>query len=173
MKKILLLLAMTFYLWTITFAQTKVYAYAQPVVSGVSPQGIIDETGKQIKKPRSSKFNYYLFIRHKASKDIKPVAVYMKNGGWQVNFQPVDSTPVYITDVKFPLTPQKVMLVPKTTKKVLSLQMDLDKSISNNPSRKLARKLKKSEIVFEYTQGGKTKYKSLKKITVLDPVATM
>src|SRR5690606_40091087 len=109
----------------------------------------------------------------KASKDIKPVAVYMKNGGWQVNSHVVDSTPVYITDVMFPLTPKKIILVPETTKKVLSIQPDLNKSIASTPSKKLARKLKKAEVVFEYTQRGKTKYKTLKKITVLEPMATM
>src|SRR5688572_6382030 len=107
-KKLLLLAVFTSFILTYSFAQTKVYAYAQPVVSGVSPQGIIDETGKEIKRPRQSRFNYYFFISHNASKDIKPVAVYMKNGGWQVNSNTVDSTPVYITDVRFPLTPKKI-----------------------------------------------------------------
>ena len=65
-KKLLLLLpVMILLFWTYTFAQTKVYAYAQPVISGVSPQGIVDETGKEVNKPRQSKFNYYFFISHK------------------------------------------------------------------------------------------------------------
>lgn len=171
--KILLLAIMILSAWTNTFSQTKVYAYAQPVVSGVSPQGIIKENGKEVKTPQRSRFNHFFFMRHNRKRDIKPVAIWMDGRAWNVKYNVVDSTPVYITNIKFPGTSEKVILVPKTRKKVLALQIDYDRPIESTPAGDLQKKIKESAIVFEYTCKGKTKYRSLEKLTLLEPVATM
>ena len=173
-QKILLLAVMIFSAWSYTFSQTKVYAYAQPVVSGVSPQGIIDETGKEVKPKEKARFNHYFYIQHsRCKKNVKPVAIWMDGRAWQVKYNAVDSTPVYIANIQFPGTSEKVILVPKTRKKVLSLQIDYDRPVEAKASASLQKLINDSAIVFEYTVNGKTKYKALKKLTVLEPVATM
>ncbi len=173
-QKFLLLAVMILSAWSYTFSQTKVYAYAQPVVSGVSPQGIIDETGKEVKPQQRARFNHYFYIQHsRCKKNVEPVAIWMDGRAWQVKYEPVDSTPVYITDVKFPVNPEKVILVPKTRKKVLSVQIDYERPVETPASASLQKIINDSAIVFEYTINGKTKYKSLKKLMLLEPVATM
>ena len=173
-QKILLIAVMILSAWSCTFSQTKVYAYAQPVVSGVSPQGIVDETGKEVKQQQRSRFNHYFYIQHsRCKKNVKPVAIWMDGRAWNVKYNAVDSTPVYIANIKFPGTTDKTILVPKTRKKVLSLQIDYDRPIDTPASASLQKMINESDIVFEYTINGKTKYKSLKKLTLLEPVATM
>lgn len=173
-QKILLLAIMILSAWSYTFSQTKVYAYAQPVVSGVSPQGVIDETGKEVKPPQRARFNHFFYIQHsRCKKNVEPVAIWMDGRAWRVKHNAVDSTPVYIANIKFPGTSEKVILVPKTRKKVLSLQIDYERPIETPASASLQKMINDSAIVFEYTINGKTKYKSLKKLTLLEPVATM
>lgn len=173
-QKILLLAIMILSAWSYTFSQTKVYAYAQPVVSGVNPQGVIDETGKVVKPQQRARFNHYFYIQHsRCKKNVEPVAIWMDGRAWRVKYNAVDSTPVYIANIKFPGTSEKVILVPKTRKKVLSLQLDYDRPIETPASASLQKIINDAAIVFEYTVNGKTKYKSLKKLTVLEPVATM
>ena len=129
-QKILLLAVMIFSAWSYTFSQTKVYAYAQPVVSGVSPQGIIDETGKEVKPKQKARFNHYFYIQHRrCKKNVKPVAIWMDGRAWQVKYNAVDSTPVSIANIQFPGTSEMVILVPKTRKKVLSLEIDYDRPV--------------------------------------------
>jgi hypothetical protein len=154
-------------------AQTKVYAYAQPVIGGVNPQGAVDESGNKVEgKPRST-YNHYFYMRHSRNKEIQPVAIMIGGKAWQVTSHPVDSNEVYITDVKFPANPEKVVLVPETNKKILSLQIDYSRPFEKVPADLTQKIVSPSAVIFFYKKNNKTRYKELDKITMLAPVATM
>lgn len=154
-------------------AQTKVYAYAQPVVGGVNPQGAIHESGEKEIPKLKSRTNHYFFISHSKSKNLEPVAITLNGKTWKVNYRTVDSNEVYITDVQFPATPEKIILVPQTNKQILSLQIDYDNPLDQLPITLNDKFFEPSEIIFFYKRGDKIKYKALDKFTMLKPVATM
>lgn len=153
-------------------SQVKVYAYTQPVITGVSPNTAIDENGKNIESTRKSRANQYFYFEFKAGKTPTPVAIWFKDKAWKVNTEPVPKTPVEITDQQIPGKTGTTILVPASDNEVLSLSLDFSNPVTTPPSTKIKNLLADADLVFEYTFKGKTYYKAVKKITQLNPVAT-
>ncbi|HEY9364914.1 MAG TPA: hypothetical protein VIQ00_16745 [Chitinophagaceae bacterium] len=153
-------------------SQIKVYAYTQPVITGVSPNTAIDEKGKKVESPRKNRANQYFYFEFKPGKNPTPVAIWFKDKAWKVTTQPVSETPIEIMDQQVPGKSAKTILVPASGNEVVSLSLDFSNPVPFTPNTKLKNLLADSDVVFEYTYKGKTYYKALKKITQLNPVAT-
>lgn len=153
-------------------SQVKGYAFTQPVIRGASPNGAIDESGKEIASiPKKNSANYFFYFEYSPEKNTLPVAIWLKDKGFKVKVAPTTNNPVVMTDPMFPGKKEKTILVPATKNKVVAVSLDYDMPLNQKTSGKLEKLLENAEVVFEYVYKGKTYYKAVEKITQLTPVA--
>lgn len=145
----------------------KVYAYAQPVASGIRQQTVSTDGGneKLVTAPRQG-MNYFIFIEYKRSKGIRPVYIWMDDKLYTVQVEEV-STPYYISTAE-KIPNKQNQLVPKTKNKVLRLSFSGEAKGVNWTGDK-----NKEGIVIMYTCRKKSHYVTLDKITMLEPAAMM
>ena len=148
-----------------SFAQvegaSKIYGYKQKVMPGTIR---VDENGNPA--PRKTIYNYYIYLA--STSKVTPVEIWINNEAYSVTVNEVKSTPVEYTNPTSNPGKSK-MLVPKTTRRVLQL------TPSSNPIQKPTSKAKglsvKKELVLIYKGSGKLYYKTISKLTELEPLA--
>ena len=171
MKKKTLTIAISFFCFHSSFSQVKAYAYAEPVLPGTIKRSI-DEKGNQVEQKPKSAVNYLFYLEYKKSITINPTGIWFKDKAYYAKAEPVKKTPVEMVNYNIPNQPEKITLVPATTGKVSSLFPDYSKTIDFKPTGRLKKLLIDCDVVFEYMYRGKRHYKAVKKITMLEPVAT-
>ena len=121
MKKILLL-STTFIVGLNLFSQptVKIFAYEQDNLPGTRPAGVVDENGKPLKKAAPKK-NYFLYLSFKPKYSIKPVQIFIKGQAFEVGAFSARTAPVEYVDNMVPKNPEKTVLVPSTSDKVLEV----------------------------------------------------
>lgn len=150
------------------------YGYKQGVLPGVIRKHNISElpreqANERVAKPMKPKFNYMIYIV--SSKRITPVEIWINGIAQNVQFRPVDSTPVVLTNYNLPMHPKTVQLVPKTKRAVI--QLTPGTVLEGPQNEKLSGIAAENELVVVYKAGKKTCYVALRHFTPLEPVATM
>lgn len=143
-------------------------AFKQPVLPGTVPVGVSPNTppSSQIGKRLST--NYYLYLIYPKSTAIQPQQVWIKGKAYKLSVDPVASTPVEHVNRNIPTRPVTTVLVPKTSSKVARL-VPVSLLEAATPPATVKKLMQTSELVVSYKWKGKTYYKTVKKITELEP----
>ena len=171
MKKIIFLIFVLTSFSAISQPAIKIFAYSQAVSPGIVPKGVADENGKTITTKKEIAVNYYIFASYNKSVKINIEEIWIKGKFFNPVVKSVDSTPVLNINETIPGNTVKEVLVPATTKKVISLkpgQLIKNHTIQVSTFRNLA---KHSELIVSYSYKGRKFIIGIKKIKVLEPVA--
>jgi len=137
---------------------SKLYGYKQEVMPGTIR---VDENGRQVRpKPR---YNYFIYLA--SSTKVSPTEIWIDGKAYSVNTLAVEKTPVEYESTG---SQKPVVLVPKTTRRVLQLSPLTEISQAGTKGKTLSAK---NELVIIYKGGGKTYYKTLPKFTMLEMLA--
>jgi hypothetical protein len=164
MKKILIIAAAVFSCMIVqaqTKGSIKIYGFQQPVLGGAAQGNIVNEKGDEVPMVREAKFNYLVYTASAAT--IIPVEIWLKGKAYAAAPQKV-TLPVVFDN---PTMIEKKILVPKSSKKVLQLELRDLKGKGNTRAKQLAAS---NQLVVVYKQAGKTYYQTLKKLTELEAV---
>ncbi len=125
----------------------KLYAYSQPMLSGIQKNVMIDESGNEYKADTKSKLNYLIYLEHRPSKTVRPIEIWIDGKGYSLKIEEVEFTPVDILDNT--KQTKKIILVPATTNKVFHLSLNGLSTISH-PKAKELQDQKPNEITLVY-----------------------
>lgn len=162
MKRLCLLLLATFSFIAV-FAQTegasKIYSYRQKIRPGTVR---VDDSGREA--PGRPLYNYLIYLESSAK--VVPIEIWLNGEAYSVIVSEAKSTPVeYVS----PATMNKRRtLVPKTTKKVLQLSPSSNKI--KKPTQKGKTLSAQNELVVIYKAGNKCYYKTVTKLSELEPI---
>ncbi|HEY1115404.1 MAG TPA: hypothetical protein VGE66_17650 [Chitinophagaceae bacterium] len=168
MQKLLLVLTMFSGLVCSAQPSLSLRAYKQAVAPGTVPVGINENSspGAEVRKRIATR--YYFYLSYSPKTTIQPQRVWIGKKAYTIEVEPVPKTPVEHINRNIPTHPVTTVLVPRTSQKVVRLKPGAATSATPLPAS--ARTLiETSELVVSYTWKGKTYYKALNKITVLDP----
>jgi len=148
-----------------SFAQvegaSKIYGYKQKVMPGTVR---VDENGREV--PRKPQYNYFIYLASTCK--VTPIEIWINGEDYSVTVNSVSTTPVkYTNPTSGDNKPQ--ILVPKTTRRVLQLGPSLNNM--QKPIQKGKTLSAKNELVVIYKGNGKLYYKTISKLSELDPVA--
>jgi hypothetical protein len=138
------------------------YGYQQSVLPGTIPKGVITEDGKEVEITIKPRFNYWFYTASHSK--IYPVEIWVKGSHHLVRTQS-RQTPV---EVEIPTVSKKVM-VPKTSKNVLELE--LLPSVNGKHTAKGKSLSKTHTVVLVYKANGKLFYQTLSGLKELPPAA--
>jgi len=148
-----------------SFAQvegaSKIYGYKQKVMPGTIR---VDENGNPA--PRKTIYNYYIYLA--STSKVTPVEIWINNEPYDVTINEVKTTPVEYTNPTSDAGKSKI-LVPKTTRRVLQLTPALNKI--QKPTLKGKALSVKNELVIIYKGNRKLYYKTVSKLSVLEPLS--
>ena len=167
-KNLLFLIFFGIGLNTYSQPRIKVFAFEQENLPGTIPSGVKDENGNPIKKAAAKK-NYFIFLSFKKTYDITPVQIFVKNQPFSIQKTDIKKTPVECISNTISDKPGKVVLVPKTTNKVLEVKLTemLMRQKKNSYIQKLSNR---NDIVIAYLWKKKKYFITAKKIKELEPV---
>jgi len=148
-----------------SFAQaegaSKIYGYKQKLMPGTIR---VDENGNPA--PRKTIYNYYIYLA--STSKVTPVEIWINNEAYSVTINEVKTTPVEYTNPTSDADISKI-LVPKTTRRVLQLTPVLNKI--QKPTLKGKALSAKNELVVIYKGNRKLYYKTVSKLSVLEPLS--
>lgn len=168
MQKLLLILLLLSGLVSSAQPALSLRAYKQAVAPGTVPVGVSENSspGAEVRKRIATR--YYLYLSHSPKTAIQPQRLWIGKKAYMVEVEPVAKTPVEHVNRNIPARPVTTVLVPRSSQKVVRLKPGAATEAAPLPAS--ARSLiETSELVVSYTWKGKTYYKALDKITVLDP----
>ena len=175
-RRIILLMALFAVTISFTLKQQcpfeRVYAYAQPVLQGVSPKGPVEEGNHQSNpalKPGMTNYLFYVMIRENTF--VIPTVLWIKGQGFEVKKDTIHQLPVKIPSTNSSGKVVEIELVPSTSKTVLLLTPGPQLNFFAPPVPELQALLDKNELVIEYMWKEETCYFSASKLKKLDPVA--
>jgi hypothetical protein len=146
----------------------KLYAYKQAVSPGKRSGYETDENGKPLPQKTKARVNYFIYLSHPASLQIKTIEMWIDGDPFDIRAERVNS-PVEIDDGN-PFKSTKTVLVPKTKDSVWLLNpVEHNDRGTKNPIKTLA---KANQLVVMYKLKGKSYSQSLKEIKPL-PTAVM
>lgn len=147
----------------------KVFAFEQENYPGTVPANTKDENGNSVKKA-ADRMNYFLFLSFRNTYSITPVEVYIRGQAYQI--QSIDSpkTPVEYTVSSVSANPEKKVLVPKTTNKVIEIKIAATKSQQEKKTTNLQKLITANDIVIGYKWNNKKYFATEKKLKRMEPV---
>jgi len=149
----------------------KIHAYSQVMMPGTVPKDVTDENGNLVNVKRELPVNYYIYAVHVVSAKISFSEVWINGKYYKIQTNHVDTTPVVNINYNIPDNPVKVVLVPATKLRVVSIA-PVDSPVNKmNPETWLRNMIEHSELVVCYIYRGKKYYIGVKKIKKLQPVA--
>ena len=170
MRYILLLTAILFIISSGN-AQTrndvKTYGYIQPVGRGVSPSMDIDEAGSVKSTGLKPGSNYFIYIAGPATMRIYPIEMWLKGEKFSAKPTAVNNTPVLMADPSLPDGPNRITLVPKTSKKIFMLTPG-NANVTGKSLAIAKSKARTNELVVVYKMNGKLYYSALEKLNILE-----
>jgi hypothetical protein len=162
MKRILLFTLFSFAATVVIKAQSKgnikVYAYRQSVLSGKTPEVILNEDGTTETRKTAAE-NYWIYTS--SSSRIYPTEIWIKGKQYRIHTEPITRLPVTYTTQDG----KEKILVPKSNNKILRIVPK-----EGTPEKKLnkGRTLAvDNEVVILYSLHGKYYYEAIKKFTSL------
>lgn len=154
-------------------SKVKIRAYSQIMMPGMVPKNVTDENGNPVNIKKEYPVNYYIYAVYKPAEKIIFSDIWLKGHYRKVKTNLVESTPVINFNYNIPDKPIKVILVPATKLKVVSITPD-ENQVAKMPSSSLFKKLKnQSELIVSYLYKGKKYFIGVKKIKKLEPIAGM
>jgi hypothetical protein len=168
MKVVFLLISLGFGLTSFSQPAIKTFAFEQDNVPGTKPVGITDENGNPVRKVAAKK-NYFIFLSFNKSYNITPTQVFIKGNPLTITSTLARKTPIELVNNNIPNKPQKIMLVPTTTNKVLEIQVT-EAPGGFAKSTTLQKLTDKNDVVIVYSWKKKTYFLTLKKLKKLDPI---
>lgn len=166
----LLILALAFGELSAQNGGEKLYGYVQPVLPGAAAaRRIKDDAGGVIERKEADiKLNYFIYLSMAKAEKVSAIEIWIRGKAFSALCKNVD-TPVEHTSHLVPGRPQKKVLVPKTTQKVIQLQPTTLKPTNTNETA--AQLAQQAELVVVYKQAGNTYIKTLQTLTELSPKA--
>lgn len=148
----------------------RLYAYYQPVTPGIQKARDIDENGNRVSANETgSTGNYMIYAVPASAARVYPVELWIKGQKYGVSAKTITQTPVTHTNPANPAHPAPVVLVPKTSSKVLQLRPT--DAIPGKHFAAAERLAQNNEVVFVYKQAGKFYYQPLAKFSELGAAA--
>jgi hypothetical protein len=167
MKKITLLSSLILIVLFSSHAQTgnvKLYGFIQQVRSGIAPKRDLRENGTTVDKNQdNTMYNYFIYLSLPSRTSVSPVSARIKGILYNVKAETVKQTPVTTTNYNIPGQPETVILVPKTTQKVLLLSPT---EVITSPK---ARAGTNDDLVVSYKKNEKLYTVSIRKFIELRP----
>ena len=172
------ILSIILFIYTVSFTPQqkcpviKVYAYAQPMLQGMSPKGPVEEGKNEsttLIKTGKSNYLFYVLIREKEI--LYPSVVWLKGQGFEVKVDTITRLPVKMPGSNAAGKQVEILLVPATSKTVLKLTPGTQLNFFAPPEPRLQALLDTNELVIEYRWKGETCYFPAGKIKKLEPVA--
>lgn len=161
MKKGLLITALLFSLVMAGQPALKLYGFSRVSTPGMVPAREFDENGRTINKPANESIGYFIYLAANASLKIQPKEIWIMGKRYRVSSAPV---------IQSPVVAGKDTLVKATSLKIQELQWDNKPSTTTSTPATVKKLAATNELVLKYQWKGKTYYKSLKKISELEPV---
>ena len=146
----------------------KVFAFEQQSYPGTVPARTKDENGNSIKKDADKK-NYFLFLSFKKTYSITPDQVYIKGQEYQIQNIGTRKTPVEYAANSIPGNPQKQVLIPKTSNKVIEIQPG-EMLQQEQMAANVQHLVNENEIVIRYKWNNKKYFVTEKKLKKIEPV---
>lgn len=161
MKKGFLISALLFSLVMAGQPALKLYGFSRVSTPGMVPAREFDENGRTINKPANESIGYFIYLAANASLKIQPKEIWIMGKRYRVSSAPVIQSPVVAV---------KDTLVKSTSLKVQELKWNNNLLNTTSLSKSVKKMTAANELVLKYQWKGKTYYKSLKKISKLEPV---
>lgn len=134
---------------------SKLYGYKQEVMPGTIR---VDENGNQVRS--KTIYNYFIYLA--STTKVTPTEIWVNGKAFSVNVTAVEKTPVEFRGAS---TEKPKTLVPKTTRKVLQLSPTMTELNKAGKGKTLSAN---NELVIIYKGNGKTYYKTLAKLPMLE-----
>jgi Na+-transporting NADH:ubiquinone oxidoreductase subunit NqrB len=161
MKKGFLISALLFSLVMAGQPALKLYGFSRVSTPGMVPAREFDENGRTINKPANESIGYFIYLAANASLKIQPREIWIMGKRYTVSSAPV---------IQSPVVAGKDTLVKSTSLKVQELKWNNSPLNTTSLSKAVKKMTTANELVLKYQWKGKTYYKALKKINVLEPV---
>jgi len=147
----------------------KVFAFEQENYPGTKPSaGTKDENGNPIKKAADSK-NYFIFLSFKKTYSVTPIQVFIHGQAFKIENVITRQTPVEYTVNSIPGKPGKKILVPKTSNKVVEIQLS-EISLQEKKTAYVQQLASTNDVVITYKWNNKKYFAKEKKMQKMEPV---
>ena len=166
-KKLLVLTFLAIGLHVYCQPVVKIFAFEQENLPGTIPSGVKDENGNPQKKDAAKK-NYFIYLSFKKTYDITPVQIFIKGKAFLIQANVLQKTPVEYVNNTIPA--EKMILVPKTTNKVLKIKVS-EISMQDKKNAYIQKLSNKNDIVIAYLWNKKKYFIALKKLKKLESKA--
>lgn len=150
-------------------AVRQVYAWAQPVLSGVRPAIQTVDGGGDI-QPKDSKVNYFIYAEPAVKTEVIWCGIWMRSGYFQVKTDSVPAIPAIVLEEQENGVRMVRDLVPENAGPVIQLTPGDQRKVRVKNPAWLNRLLKDNELIIVYIYKGKTWYHPVSKIKMLDAV---
>lgn len=160
-KKGLLVTALLFSLAMAGQPALKLYGFSRVSTPGMVPAREFDENGRTISQPANESVGYFIYLAANASLKIQPKEIWIMGKRYTVSSAPV---------IQSPVVAGKDTLVKATSLKIQELKWDNSLLNTTSLSKAVKKMTAANELVLKYQWRGKTYYKTLKKISELEPV---
>ena len=147
----------------------KGYAYQRTTLPGTIPKGVVDEQGREVKRPAKHMVTQYFYLETRPGESFDLQRIWVKGKPYEVKMKTVEQTPVLIAKTSVGSKYRSDTLVKQTRNNVMKL--NVQQPIDMKAGSKLARKIKRSDIVVEYSWNGKVLYFEIDTIKILEPLA--
>jgi hypothetical protein len=134
----------------------KIYGYKQQLFQG-------KKTSKN--EPIKKTEQYKLFVEYRKNSSINITEVWIQSNYFRFTTHPKLKSP--ILDVQQPANKQ--ILVPKTTNRIIEIDLTNKQEPSPRPTAALGKLLQSNDVVISYLFKGKTYFATLKKMIALEP----
>ncbi len=143
----------------------KVFAFEQQSSPGTIPARLKGENGNPERKA-AAKNNYFLFLSFGKNYLVTPIRVFIRGTYFSVRTTEIRKAPVEYINNMIPRAPEKIILVPKTDREVLEIELNESSPGDHIQSRK---QLSKNDVVIEYMWNKKMYYATQKKMKRMEP----
>jgi hypothetical protein len=167
-KKLLIFLFFVTGLSSYNQPVVKIFAFEQESSPGTVPAGVKDENGNPVKKAAAKEI-YFVFLSFKKTSNIKPVQIFIKGKSFSIEAIEIRKSPVEYTDNTIPNKPEKNILIPQTSNKVVEIKLN-NASIAQKKSFSLQKLANLNEVVVSYLWHKKKYFIALKNIKKLNPL---
>jgi len=161
MKKGLLISALLFSLVMGGQPSLKLFGFSRVSTPGMVPAREFDENGRTISKPANENIGYFIYLAANASLKIQPREIWIMGKRYMVSSAPA---------IQSPVVTGKDTLVKSPSLKVQELKWNNSPLSTTSLSKAVKKMTAANELVLKYQWKGKTYYKTLKKISELEPV---
>ena len=151
-----------------------IYAYSQAITQGKDPgKGIINENGSEEKENAKPGIHYLIYVEQAGLPAIKPQQIWISGICYSIKSIAITNTPIGLEDQAVYGESKKTILVAETSNKVIQLIINGISPVPIKSSPSLKKLIASSDLVVSYLWKGKKYYRGIKKIKLLEPIASV